>query len=493
MKLFYHIFIAIFASVAPLTYASVESHFNQIKSDPNTLYAFMKKMPKGGELHYHLAGGAYPETMIDLIANENYCIDWKSQTVTKRAETCLHENARQLLSAPEAYQNLIEAWSFKNFFPGKKSGHDHFFETFYKFGTAVSEFRPELLAKVMLRAANQHEQYMEIIILPDNARSAGFGKDISSIEGFESKRNTLLSNPAFKNNIHQSAVISTNILNQAREILGCEQQSSKPVCQLTIKFQYLVLREQSLDQVFSMALNGFEAASKSEDIVAVNLVQAEDGMISLRDYRQQMQIFQFMHQHYPNVHIALHAGELAPSGVRPSELRFHIQDAIQTGHAERIGHGTSIAYEDDADLLVQSMAKKQIPVEINLTSNEKILNVSGKNHPLSYYLNHHVPIVLSTDDEGILRTDLSREYMQAAYRFNLDYPTVKQINRNALTYSFLSGKSLWKDPRTNRRIRACENLESADCKAFISKHPKAKLQWMLENKLTKFERSFISH
>lgn len=40
-----------------LVQANIQSHFDQIKNDPNALYAFLKSMPKGGELHYHLAGG----------------------------------------------------------------------------------------------------------------------------------------------------------------------------------------------------------------------------------------------------------------------------------------------------------------------------------------------------------------------------------------------------------------------------------------------------
>ena len=91
------------------------------------------------------------------------------------------------------------------------------------------------------------------------------------------------------------------------------------------------------------------------------------------------------------------------------------------------------------------MAKNHIVVETNLTSNAELLNISGDDHPLPFYLQHHVPVVLSTDDEGILRIDLTHEYQSAVERYALSYQTLKMLNRNSLTYSFLPGESLWAD------------------------------------------------
>ncbi|AHE67891.1 adenosine deaminase [Legionella oakridgensis ATCC 33761 = DSM 21215] len=272
--------------------------------------------------------------------------------------------------------------------------------------------------------------------------------------------------------------------------MHCDTQPQQPVCNLTVKFQYYILREQPLDQVFAQALNGFIAASQSPDIIAINLVQAEDGIISLRDYRHQMQIINFLHETYPNVHIALHAGELSPKAVSPDALNFHIHDAVFTGKAERIGHGVDIAYENNAEILMNHMAKKPIAVEINLTSNQEILNISGVNHPLRYYLLHQVPVVLSTDDEGILRTDLTRQYVEAVLHHGLDYQTIKTINRNALTYSFLPGNSLWSNANQGIPVKVCLNLNSQACKSFIKDNEKARLQWQLETQLLAFEKQY---
>jgi len=220
------------------------------------------------------------------------------------------------------------------------------------------------------------------------------------------------------------------------------------------------------------------------------LVQPEDGIISLRDYHKQMLIFNYFHQLYPKVKISLHAGELSPDAVVPAELSYHIHDALFTGHAQRIGHGAAIAYENNANETMQYMADNHLPVEINLISNKEILNMSGRNHPVHYYLSHHVPVVLSTDDEGVLRTDLTRQYVEAVLGQGMDYPLLKQINRNTLTYAFIPGKSIWANAERAELIRECSDLNSEHCKEFITVNEKARLQWNLEQKLIAFEKKY---
>jgi adenosine deaminase len=46
-------------------------------------------------------------------------------------------------------------------------------------------------------------------------------------------------------------------------------------------------------------------------------------------------------------------------------------------------------------------------VEINLTSNDLILGVTGTHHPFTMYRSYGVPVALSTDDPGIERIDLT--------------------------------------------------------------------------------------
>ncbi|MDR3441701.1 MAG: adenosine deaminase [Legionella sp.] len=480
-------------SVFSQAQASVQSHFDQIKNNPNALYEFFKVMPKGGELHYHLAGGSSPETMLGLASKGDYCLNTETYALS-HTKLCSGVLVKELLNQPELYANTIRSWSMKDFVPSAVSGHDHFFNSFLKFMPIVVDHSPELVADVVRRAANQQEQYMELMILPDNANSLAFGALLKKTPSFAEKRQLLLANTEFQTNISHTAEETEQLFKKAREKLGCSVNPQAANCQVSVNFLYYSLREQEPDNLFAQTLNAFEAVTQSQakggHLIGVNLVQPEDGIISLRDYRKQMQMYQYLHQIYPNVNIALHAGEITQENVVPEELNYHIHDALMTGQAQRIGHGVAIAYENDAKGTLDYMASHNKAVEINLISNLKILNISGRAHPLNYYLDHHVPVVLSTDDEGILRTDLTSQYVEAVLGHGLDYPKLKQINRNALTYAFLPGKSIWAAAAAAKPIPECHDLKAPSCLNFIKMNRKAQLQWNLEQKLTDFERKY---
>jgi hypothetical protein len=93
-------------------------------------------------------------------------------------------------------------------------------------------------------------------------------------------------------------------------------------------------------------------------------------------------------------------------------------------------------------------------VEINLTSNHVILGIVGKEHPFPTYRKFGVPVALCTDDEGVSRIDLTREYVRAVETYALTYADLKELVRNSLDYSFLGGGSLWDDGGAYARVVA---------------------------------------
>jgi adenosine deaminase len=168
----------------------------------------------------------------------------------------------------------------------------------------------------------------------------------------------------------------------------------------------------------------------------------------------------FLHATYPAAHVTLHAGELAPGLVPPDGLSFHIRDSVMVGHAERIGHGVDVMHEDDSEGLLREMARRHVAVEVCLTSNDVILGVSGDQHPLNVYVKRGVPVTLATDDEGVSRSDISREYLKAAEEHGLGYLQLKAIARNSLRYAFVDA---------TEKARLQRNLDD-DFKKFESTH-----------------------
>ena len=136
------------------------------------------------------------------------------------------------------------------------------------------------------------------------------------------------------------------------------------------------------------------------------------------------------------------------------------------------------------------MASRNVAVEICLTSNDVILGVSGKAHPLHDYLAAGVPVALATDDPGVSRDDMTNQYMRAMQEQGLDYATLKRLARNSLEYSFAEGESLWMNHDYSKMKSACSDAASPMCKTFLAANTKARIESRLEQRLRDFEANW---
>jgi adenosine deaminase len=275
----------------------------------------------------------------------------------------------------------------------------------------------------------------------------------------------------------------------AREHCGTPQAAA--ACSVQVRYLYQVLRSAPPERVFAQTLLGYELASVDPRVVGINYVQPEDAYMAMSEYSNQMAMLAYLKTVYPKVHLTLHAGELAPGMVPPEGLRFHIHDAVMQAGAERIGHGVDVTYEDGSAELLKTMAAKHVMVEVNLTSNDVILGVSGTRHPLHTYLAAGVPFALSTDDEGVSRIDLTNEYMRAVTDQGLTYAQLKASARASLEHAFLPGESLWAAPdKFTAMGHGCAgSAPSTACAAFLKTSEKATQQWELERRFKVFEAS----
>jgi adenosine deaminase len=138
------------------------------------------------------------------------------------------------------------------------------------------------------------------------------------------------------------------------------------------------------------------------------------------------------------------------------------------------------------------MAERRVMVEINLTSNDQILGISGERHPFATYRRFGVPLALSTDDEGVSRGDLTHEYQRAALTYRLGYGELKGLARNSLEYAFLPGDSLWRTVAPFAPREACagalgDKEPAPACRDFLAQSEKARAQWRLEAQFAAFE------
>ncbi len=469
-------------------------YFETIKDNPQQLLIFLQNMPKGGDLHNHTGGSSMAENMIRYGMQDNLCVNRKDNSLSVNPSCATTDLLQHVVEDPTLYNTLIDAWSMRNFYPGKESGHDHFFASFMKYSPISSAHSAEILAEITDRAGNQNELYLELMVTPELASSlgdkVGWDADLAKL------REKLLAN-GMNELVSKVSQDLDNDEKTQRKILHCDTKQPAAGCDVKVRYLFQILREQQPVEVYAQLLAGFEAASKDKRIVGINMVQPEDGYLAMRDYELHMQMVGFLHELYPHVHISLHAGELNSSLVPPEGLRFHIHDAISVAKAERIGHGVDVVYENNPDQLLKEMALKHIMVEINLTSNAAILGIEGKNHPLPQYMYYHVPVALSTDDEGVLRTYLTLQYQKAILTYHFSYPIIKNLARNSISYSFLPGKTLWQDYNYQVIASACakdnigSKIISPACQTFLHENEKASLQWELEKRFKKFESQYV--
>jgi adenosine deaminase len=376
------------------------------------------------------------------------------------------------------------------------SGHDHFFDTFEKFDRISERHSGEWLDEIASRAAAQNEQYLEIMETPSFGHAALIAGQIGWRDDLGQLREELLAR-----GLREEVAVARAERDEAeasrRAIERCGRPEELPSCKITVRYLYQILRGFPKEQVFAQTLLGFETASADPRFVGINYVMPEDGTISMADYALHMKMVGFLHGLYPKVHISLHAGELAPGLVPPEGLCCHIRQAVEDAHAERIGHGVDVMHEDRPYDLLKEMAAKHVMVEINLTSNDVILGVAGKDHPLSIYRKFHVPVSLSTDDEGVSRINMTHEYVRAAETYSLSYMDLKQMVRTGLEHNFLPGASLWREPDVfTRTVAPCAAdtgggpRPSPACADFLKSSEKAQQQWELERRFREFEASF---
>ncbi len=479
--------------------------FAAARANPLELHEFLLRMPKGADLHYHLVGGIYAESFIRAGAEDGLCVDLASHAFSRPMAgppsdpSCGDGKvpAAKAFSDQNLFDALVNAFSMRSFVPSPGvSGHDHFFDTFGKFEGTGSKHAGEWLDEIASRAASQNEQYLELMETPPFSHAAQLAKEIGWREDLGQFRSELLAR-GLKDEVAAATAARDDAEAARRKLERCGETNEAPACKITIRYLYQILRGLPKETVFAQTLLGFETASADPGFVGINYVMPEDGTPSMADYALHMKIVGYLHGLYPRVHISLHAGELAEGLVPPDGLCCHIRLAVEQAHAERIGHGVDVMREDRPYDLLKEMAAKHVMVEINLTSNDVILGVAGKDHPLPEYRKYHVPVALSTDDEGVSRIDLTHEYVRAAETYALNYADLKQMARTGLEHSFLPGESLWRErDMFVRRVLPCSaeapgaKKLSPACSAFLESSEKAREQWELERRFHEFEAGF---
>lgn len=478
--------------------------FAEIRSRPAELAVFLRRMPKGGDLHNHLSGAIYAESFLAWAAkaDSNLCLNLA--TWTFEPAPCDPDGRPPVayaISSGETRARLINALSMRNYVPGQgtPSAHDQFFASFSRFSKAGDGHGGEMLKEVAVRAAAQNINYLELMISLHTDEVVKRGVQNGWMGDRDTTR-TKFDALNLDDQIPKARESLDKMLSDQRTSLECDLPSAAPACAVKIRFIAQVIRTQSLPAVFAQAVFAFRMVHADPRIVGLNFVAPEDHPVALANYTKHMWLVHDLAKLIPKkTPVSLHAGELTLGLVPTEDLRRHISEAVTIAGARRIGHGVDIVYEDNADDLLSIMKQRDVMVEINLTSNDVILGVRGDRHPFPLYRRAGVPVALSTDDEGVSRIDLTHEFQRAAETYDLSYLDLKALARNSLNYSFLPGDGLWNDSRRFTLVPPCAGVplgsrdlqQHKNCADYLDANEKARQQWQLESEFAAFEKSIV--
>ncbi len=398
--------------------------FDDLKAAGNAedLYRVLYYMPKGGDLHNHLSGAAFPEWWYDAaLAGKARGYEYYTKV---RIENCRDYGGNEFGSEPyylmfrnimavrygqlsdcekSEYKRLEDlderekaAWMNSIRLDKPHEGRDEFFQTHWqRLGALVRDpwIQGEILYRNMQAFGEEGVTYIEFQVT-----DAGFqrpdGSDMPPNETADILRERL----------RQKDAIDTGV---------------------TVRFQVAILRflpnaEDDLRRVYKFVHD-------NRDIfVAVNMVGREDNdkgfpmrfLPAMRDLRRQ----------YSGVSLSIHAGEV-------DEPNTHVRDTLLLG-ADRIGHGLNLITDDDT---MRLMRHGPYLVEINLISNLLLHYIDDyAQHPFPEYLRTGIPVALATDDRGMWDSTMTDEFYVAVTEFDLSWDEIKLLSRNSLTYAFLS-------------------------------------------------------
>lgn len=433
---------------------SAESYLEKIRNNEALLTAFFQQMPKGSDLHHHFSGSIYAEPLLERAIAEDFYLNLESMEVSKTKPAKGNWQTFSSLKNDEklAYyeQQVMQTWSVKDYNGVSVPSDDLFFDSFMKFEPAIKGHFAEGMLELKKRAIAENVSYIETQLstipcdmnvsdLSDfniKLRLAASQKDEKAVlKLLDELYKTFQKKEAKK----YAEDFNTNFIAKLHKDLKIDDE------RFTMRYQNFVLRFMEPVDLFKNLVIAFISSDESKLTAGVNIVSPEHGENSMKDYWLHMVMFKYCHSKFPDVKYTLHAGELTLGLVQPEDLTWHINDAVYVAGANRIGHGVDMAYEANSYDLLKYMSKNNIPVEINLASNEFILKVKENRHPFTLYKEFNVPIVISTDDAGILRSNMTEQYVLLAKRYpDVSYAIIKQYVYNSINYSFIQDKSVKK-------------------------------------------------
>lgn len=402
-----------------------EERFARLARDGDGLETFLRAVPKGGELHIHLAGAIPPDVTIDWALERGYYVRRDQADVGRSG---LPGDVDYKLISPFTYRHALGPRARPRFAPLR--------EFLSAAGTDEGAQRALLRERLTIQDGERWDEFPQIFartaelmsaeaLQPEIVRWVVRRAHAESVNYLELRINPFAIADDRRVPVPPAGVapsLARAVDDQNRQWPADEQ----------VVVRYVVALGRHARDTPARLPAAFQLAAGDDDgedlVVGVDLVGPEElgppiqFFPALRDLGRQ----------YPRVKLTLHAGEMD----RPN---LDVRDSILLG-ATRIGHATNLFKDptltQEVVDTVSLLRRLDILIEVCLTSNELLVLPPRTLHPFLKYLRDGLPLSLNTDDGGIFDTDLTREFAKAVRMADLTWAQVKQLSRNSLQYSF---------------------------------------------------------
>ena len=460
--------------------------FEDARRDEPSLIAFLKAMPKGADLHHHFPAGMFAEEAVRALSARKDVFFDPVTGVVSTEDGPGRVAAPRLLTDDNVRYQFLNAASMRGAVTGPAGGHDHFFRTFDFIGKVMPDRDPATrLVEIVRRARLQNIQYLELMANPGSS-------------AMERVRAATLPTDTAGDVLRRLGPQIDEYIAAAKADLdrweGAVAEALGPGRPVTLRYLRTAFRIEADPRILATWVAAFALMKAEPRMVGVNFAAPEDHPVSQDGFERHMRLLDDAWRQFDRPRVALHAGELNLWLSPVEAMTSRIRRSIELGHARRIGHGVSVAWEDDLPGLLKKMRAEGIAVEICPSSNATILGTEGDRHPFRLYRRGGVPVTINTDDEGISRSNLTLEFVRAVRAWNVSYRELKELVRNSVEYSFLAGESLF-EGRDYRRVRpqfralkARQWVPTAAEERALAGSDTAAVQARLERALVEFER-----
>ncbi len=231
---------------------------------------------------------------------------------------------------------------------------------------------------------------------------------VKTLHGFRNKLDKVVDSFKKCNTVYLQLKIAYSDLNSIRQYgdnaIAEMLRTVKNNCGITLRYTWVI--ERHLEKDLTFVLNNLDLFDSFD-------IAGDESKYSTKLFTEQIKELKSK-----GLDFVPHAGEL--SSIESIEV------CLELG-AKRIGHGLAIL---ESKQIMDYVKDNNIILEVSPTSNHVLglYNVYNKDNPLRKMFKNNLPVHICTDDKGIFKTNLNKEYMLLIEQGYCDLDYLERMN-----------------------------------------------------------------